>query len=76
MARWRFKIFNGRGTTAKIWSARTSPRFETTRHVASSESGDVSPHSKSWRWQKLKFLLCSLRFFAAILFWSQSDGGN
>ncbi|MCX6895455.1 MAG: tRNA dimethylallyltransferase, partial [Verrucomicrobia bacterium] len=29
------------------WSARTRPRFETGRHVAQSESGDMSPHSKS-----------------------------
>jgi hypothetical protein len=29
-----------------IWSARTSPRFGTGRHVAQSESGDTSPHSK------------------------------
>jgi hypothetical protein len=29
-----------------IWSARTCPRFGTTRHVASWESGDTSPHSK------------------------------
>jgi hypothetical protein len=32
--------------SALIWSARTRPRFGTTRHVASSESGDTSPHSK------------------------------
>ena len=28
------------------WSARTRPRFETGRHVAQSESGDMSPHPK------------------------------
>jgi hypothetical protein len=28
-----------------MWSARTCPRFGPTRHVASSESGDISPHS-------------------------------
>jgi hypothetical protein len=32
--------------SALIWSARTSPRFGTGRHVAQLESGDTSPHSK------------------------------
>jgi hypothetical protein len=31
----------------RLWSARTRPRFDPTRHVASRESGDVSPQSKS-----------------------------
>src|SRR5277367_4390704 len=39
-----------------IWSARTSPRFGTTRHVASWESGDVSPHSKKRNCRKMKWL--------------------
>ena len=30
-----------------LWSARTSPHLETRRHVASSESGGLPPHSKS-----------------------------
>jgi hypothetical protein len=30
----------------ETWSARTSPRFETGRHVSTTESGDVSPQSK------------------------------
>lgn len=30
-----------------LWSARTCPRFETGRHVAQPESGDMSPHSKT-----------------------------
>jgi multidrug efflux system outer membrane protein len=40
--------------SALIWSARTCPRFETTRHVASWESGDVSPHSKLRRCQNFE----------------------
>jgi hypothetical protein len=32
--------------SALIWSARTSPRFGTGRHVAQLKSGDTSPHSK------------------------------
>jgi hypothetical protein len=49
---------------AKIPSARTSPRFEMTRHVAALQIGNG---------EKLKFLLCPLRFFAAILPWSRDD---
>jgi len=37
-------LFSG---NALIWTARTCPRFETTRPVASKESRDASPHSKS-----------------------------
>jgi Flp pilus assembly protein TadD len=48
--------------SALIWSARTSPRFGTGRHVAQSESGDTSPHSKLGHCQK--FYALTLVFFA------------
>jgi len=50
-----------------IWSARTSPRFGTTRHVASWESGDISPHSKSRHRQNSAFTLTELLIVIAII---------
>jgi len=50
-----------------IWSARTSPRFGTMRHVASWESGDISPHSKSRRRQNSAFTLMELLVVIAII---------
>ncbi len=42
--------------TRRLWTARTCPRFGTGRHVSQSESGNVSPHSKSRGRQFLKRL--------------------
>jgi uncharacterized protein (TIGR03663 family) len=51
-------------TVGWLWSARTSPRFGTGRHVSQSESGDMSPHPTL-----LKVVTTSLAvfLFAAIL---------
>ena len=52
-----------------FWSARTSPRCGTTRHVASVESGDVSPHSKVS--PRHFFATSQLCVFALNLSWKQ-----
>jgi hypothetical protein len=51
-AEFGFRRFTGGALT---WNARTCPRFGTTRHVASGESGDMSPQSKSGHWRRLWF---------------------
>jgi uncharacterized protein (TIGR03663 family) len=49
-----------------LWSARTSPRFETGRHVVQPESGGVSPHSKPAALIAIAFLV--FIFTAVLLF--------
>jgi prepilin-type processing-associated H-X9-DG protein/prepilin-type N-terminal cleavage/methylation domain-containing protein len=58
---------NKNSRNVSIWSARTSPRFGTTRHVASWESGDISPHSKSRHCQNPAFTLIELLVVIAII---------
>ena len=41
-----FNVRYARAGSALIGSARTGPRFETTRQVASKENGDTSPRSQ------------------------------
>ncbi len=41
--------FASKNGDVRTWSARTSPRFGTPRHVAGWESGDTPPQSKSGR---------------------------
>src|SRR5882724_3722912 len=50
-----------------IWSARTSPRFGTARHVAPLESGDVSPHSKSRCCQNSGSAMISVAILALVI---------